>query len=616
LMPTPYRGIFVLVDLRRREVRRLEVSKNLYRQFIGGASIAAALFTELAAGRPEPLSPENPLIFSTGPLTGTSAPTSGRYAAAARSPLTGLWGEATSGGRFGPQLKFSGFDGLVLVGAADRPVYLWVSDGKVEIRDATHFWGLGTYETMRLVREETDRRASVACIGPAGENLVRFAAIINDSGRAAARTGLGAVMGSKKVKAIAAAGDKGLIAAREEFEAFARELWRKVASASSSQALRELGTMSYFELGPDFGGVPAKCFTSLEFDYTSLSGLKLKEEFRVEATACYTCPIGCGRRVFLGDLVVDGPEYETATSLGSLNMISDLREVVLANHLCNDLGLDTISTGVVIAFLHYAAEKGLVGVAPAWGDGEKLRSLVKSIAYRQGVGAVLAEGVREAARKLGVPEGVAAHVKGLEIPMHDPRAFFSVALSYITGPRGACHLRADTYLADIGAFIDEELGLGPSDFHTLAGKAELVARMQDLREVYNAAIVCVFSNITSSELSKLLSLATGWEFTPRTLVEAGSRSFTLKRLINNAFGAGRKDDKLPEIVLEPYFSGPIQGLSPREELDAALAEYYKVRGWDPETGIPLEETMASLNLSGYAAKLAVQPPRSGLPSSP
>ena len=608
-MPAPYRGVFALVNLEKREVERLEVPESLYRQFIGGSSLAAALFCELAAGKPEPLSPENPLILATGPLTGTRAPTSGRYAVAARSPLTGLWGEATSGGRFGPQLKFAGFDGLVLVGAADRPVYLWVSDGRVELRDAADLWGLGTYETMRRVKEETDRRASVACIGPAGENLVKLAAVINDSGRAAARTGLGAVMGAKKVKAIAAVGDAEVPVAREDFEAFARELWRKVASAASSQALRELGTMSYFEMGPEFGDIPAKYFTSLEFDYSSLSGLKLKEEFRVEATACYMCPIGCGRRVFLEGRAVDGPEYETAASLGALNMVGDLREVVLANHLCNDLGLDTISTGVVVAFLNYAAEKGFVGVAPAWGDGEKLRSTVESIAYRRGVGAVLAEGVREAARMLGVPESLAAHVKGLEIPMHDPRAFFSVALSYITSPRGACHLRADTYLADMGAFIDEDLGLGPGDPHSLAGKAELVARMQDLREVYNAAIVCLFSNMTSSELSKLLSLATGWELTPRSLVEVGSRSFTLKRLINNAFGAGRRDDQLPEIVLEPYTSGPIQGTSPREELERALAEYYEVRGWDPETGVPYEETVRSLALSGYAARLAVHLPR-------
>jgi aldehyde:ferredoxin oxidoreductase len=608
-VPTPYRGVFALVDLGRREVRRLEVPGSLYQQFIGGASVAAALFSELAAGKPEPLSPENPLIFATGPLTGTRAPTSGRYAVAARSPLTGLWGEATSGGRFGPQLKFAGFDGLVLVGAAERPVYLWVSDGRVELRDAAHLWGLGTYETMRLVREETDRRASVACIGPAGENLVKLAAVINDSGRAAARTGLGAVMGSKRVKAIAAAGDEEVPVAREEFDAFARELWRKIAGAASSQALRELGTMSYFEMGPEFGDIPAKYFTSLEFDYSSLSALRLKEEFRVEATACYMCPIGCGRRVFLEGGVVDGPEYETAASLGALNMVSDLREVVLANHLCNDLGLDTISTGVAIAFLNYAAEKGLVSVAPAWGDGERLRSMVESIARRRGLGDVLAEGVREAARRLGVPESLAAHVKGLEVPMHDPRAFFSVALSYITSPRGACHLRADTYLADMGAFIDEDLGLGPSDPHSLAGKAGLVARMQDLREVYNAAIVCVFSNMTSGELSKLLSLATGWELTPRTLVEVGSRSFTLKRLINNAFGAGRGDDRLPGIVLEPYASGPIQGVSPREELEAALTEYYGVRGWDPGTGVPYEETVKSLGLSEHAARLSVQLPR-------
>jgi aldehyde:ferredoxin oxidoreductase len=608
-MPTPYRGVFALVNLKKREVKKLEIPASLYQQFIGGSSIAAVLFSEYVHGKPDPLSPENALIFATGPLTGTRAPTSGRYAVAARSPLTGIWGEATSGGRFGPQLKFAGYDGLVLTGAAEKPVYLWVSDGKVELREAAELWGLGTYETMKLVKAETDKHASIACIGPAGENLVRFAAIINDSGRAAARTGLGAVMGSKKVKAIAAAGGQEVPVAKEEFETFARELWKKIANAASSQALRELGTMSYFDMGPEFGDIPAKYFTSLDFDYLTLSGLKLKEEFRVEATACYMCPIGCGRRVFLENYAVDGPEYETAASLGSLNMVSNLREVVLANHMCNDLGLDTISTGVIIAFLNYAAENGFVNLSPAWGDSGQLKNLIMSIAYRQGIGAVLADGVREASRKLGVPEDLAAHVKGLEIPMHDPRAFFSVGLSYITGPRGACHLRADTYLTDMGAFIDEDLGLGPSDFHTLTGKAVSVARMQDLREVYNAAIVCVFSNMTSRELSKLISLATGWEFAPSTLVEVGGRSFTLKRLISNALGARKEDDKLPEIVLKPYTSGPIRGISPREELESAVKEYYELRGWDKETGTPYEDAVRNLGLSEYATKLGVHLPR-------
>ncbi|UNQ73477.1 aldehyde ferredoxin oxidoreductase family protein [Infirmifilum sp. NZ] len=603
-MKLPYAGRVALIDLSNRKVEYWTPDENLLRSFLGGASLSAALYVKARPSLPPPLSPENPLIFMTGPLTATRAPTSNRYSVSSRSPLTGLWGEATSGGAFGAKMKLAGFDGIVVTGVSETPVYIFLSDGRAEIREAKELWGLGTYATQRLIKQELGSSASVACIGPAGENLVKISAIINDAGRAAARTGLGAVMGSKKLKAIAAIGDGVIGAATEEFESYARELWSKIATSLSAQAMRELGTASYFDIGYDFGDIPGKYFTSLEFDPSQLSGSRLREVFKVEPLACYMCPIGCGRRVRVEGGIVDGPEYETLASLGSLNLVADIKAVVEANHLCNDLGLDTISTGVTIAFLNYSSERGYVsGMKPRWGDGEALKSMIVDIAYRRGLGDTLAEGVRVAAKRLGVPEEIAAHVKGLEIPMHDPRAFYSVALSYATGPRGACHLRADSYLADMGAFEDPELGIGPGEFHTLEGKASVVIAMQNLREVFNSALLCIFTGLKSSELARLLSLATGWDIDSKAVFILGDRSFTLKRVINNALGVTRRDDRLPEIVLQPYSSGPIAGKTPKQELDHALDEYYALRGWDAE-GRPTDEKILSLGLSEYKSILS------------
>jgi len=602
-----YIGKAVKINLSNKKIEYITLKEKLLQKFLGGAGLTTSLYMKLSKEKIfDPFDPENPLIFFTGPLTGTIAPTSGRHVVASRSPLTGIWGEALSGGFFGARIKMAGLDGLIITGASNSPVYIFISEEGIEIREAKDLWGSGTYQTMDAVKRETDRKASVAFIGPAGENLVKYAAIINDDGRAAARTGLGAVMGSKKLKAIAVVGSKKVDVHCEEFIEYSRELSKELAESISGRTLRELGTASYFELGYELGDIPGKYFTSQDFDPSTLSGIKLNEVYAVSPKACYSCPIGCGRKVKRNDMEIDGPEYETLASLGALNLIQDIDAVVLANHFCNDLGLDTISTGVTIAFLNYLIEKGIVKkdqVNTNWGDGNALKEVIKMIAYREGFGDILAEGVKKIAEKLNVDSSIAAHVKGLEIPMHDPRAFFSVALSYSTSPRGACHLRADSYLVDLGTFEDPDFNITGGNGATLLGKAKMVIAMQNLREIFNSAILCIFSSFKSIQVAKLLSLATGWNITVKDLYIIGERIFNMKRAFNNICGISRKDDYLPEIVLEPYQTGPIQGLSPKDQFEQALKEYYENREWDWETGKPKKEKLEKLGLEDISKTL-------------
>jgi aldehyde:ferredoxin oxidoreductase len=452
---------------------------------------------------------------------------------------------------------------------------------------------------MEVLRKDIDRKVSVACIGPAGENLVKYAAIINDNGRAAARTGLGAIMGSKKLKAIAVIGSKEVEVKNEEFIEYCRELSKELANSDYGRTLRELGSSSYFEVGYEFGDIPGKYFTSQDFDFSTLSGIRLNKLYKVSPIACYSCPIGCGRKIKRNSIEIDGPEYETLASLGALNLIQDIDAIVLANHYCNDFGLDTISTGVVIAFLNYLVEKGKIKknqINTSWGDGNALKEIIKMIAYRKGIGNILAEGVRKMAETFNIESDLAAHVKGLEIPMHDPRAFFSVALSYSTSPRGACHLRSDAYLIDLGTFEDAEFNIISGNVSSLLGKAGIVASMQNLREIFNSAILCLYSSFKSKQVLKLLNLAIGWNMTIKDLYIIGERIFNMKRVFNNLCGITRKDDYLPKIVLEPYKEGPIKGITPMDQYEQALKEYYEFREWDWETGKPKKEKLINLEL--------------------
>lgn len=592
------------IDLSKKSIKVCSLDMNTAKKYLGGCSLAAGLAYRLIDSQIDPLGPENPLFFMTGPLTGTRAPCSGRHGVCAKSPLTRIWGEATSGGFWGSMLRHAGYDGIIVKGKSEKPVYITIENSEVKVNDASHLWGMGTYETQRILLGE-HKGCRVLSIGPAGENMVRFAAIINDHGRAAARSGLGAVMGSKKLKAIAVKGDgKPPLAQESEFNEYAKLLQKDIRESVYANVMREYGTPVYTDMGMELGDVPAKYFAENVFPADELTGMVLKEKYGAKPKTCYACPIGCGKQIVLDGTTVNGPEYETIAALGPLNGIYDMKPIAVAGHICNDLGMDTISAGVTVAFANYLYEKGLLkpsharGIELKWGDGELVARLLKMTAERRGIGNLIAEGVAGMAQALGVDRDLAATVKKMEVPMHDPRAFYGMAIIYATSPRGACHLRSQFMEVERGTFMDEDLNIIPSEDpkwrFSLLGKAEIIVRHQNLSEVFNAALVCAFAFYKSGQLSRLLNYATGWSITPEKLNEIGERSFNLKRVINNRLGVTRRDDYLPRLVLEPLKGGGTAWKTPREDFEKALQEYYEARGWDWETGKPKAETLTRL----------------------
>lgn len=604
-----YLGRILRVNLTTGDIQAEPLNEAYARQFVGGSGLACRYLYDLIDADTDPLGPDNPLVFMTGPLVGTSAPSCGRFVVCARSPLTGIWGEANSGGSWGPALRFAGYDGIIITGQSDRPVYLTIHDGEVELRDAGHLWGLDFYAAHDVLQAELgDTRARVAAIGPAGENLVKMAAVFNDNARAAGRTGMGAVMGSKRLKAIAVSGrGKVPLADPEAFRAAAKAATAIVREDFSSEMFRDLGTAGWMDAGSQlYGDVPMKYFTQGEFDGAfNLSGSSMTETILTGNSSCYGCPIRCGRVIEIQDgpyaiAETDGPEYETLCTFGTLLLVDDLGAVAALNRRCNELGVDTISSGVTIAFAYHLFDQGVLteadtgGVALCWGDPAGAFHLLELLARREeGLGALLAQGVRA----MGLHYDrltEAAHVKGLEIPMHEPRAFGSMALAYATSPRGACHVQGDPYQVDIGMEVPA-LGLHSSDQFSVEGKAQMVARSQDWRALYNALIMCQFCNPPVELTVDLINAATGWGISVDDLMTLGERLSQLKRLLNCRLGMTAADDQLPDIVLQPLESGPAAGRVP--DMTTLLRDYYEVRGWDPATGRPTPARLAALGLN-------------------
>jgi aldehyde:ferredoxin oxidoreductase len=542
----------------------------------------------------------------TGPLVGTSMPAAGRCTISARSPLTGYWGESNTGGFIGPELRFAGYDGMLITGRSEKPCWISVIDGEVKLHDGNRLWGQDTYQTQETIRKTlAEPKARVTCIGKAGEQLVKMAAVINDHGRAAGRTGMGAVMGSKNLKAIAFRGSgKVPLVDPEIYQAVVNEILKELEDDIPAQALRMAGTSGYVNMALMFGDMPIRYYQQGEWEEGSnLSGILMAEKFLTRNTSCYLCPIMCGRETRTVKYQVDavnGPEYETIASFGSLAMIDDLEGVIYAGHLCNVYGLDTISTGSTIAFACDLYEKGILtkehtgGLEIKYGDVEMTHRLIKLIAHREDFGDLLAEGSAALAARFGVPE-LAATVRNLEIPMHDSRAFSGMAPIYALSPRGACHLQGDMFGVDTGQSPAAELGIHPGDrFDNSEEKGATAARDQAWRSVYNALIVCHFMNPGASQLLAGLNAATGWDYSLEELMQAGKRIFTLKRMLNAKLGSTKADDRLPDFMLKPFINGGTLGFSP--DLKPLLAGAYKEHGWDPATGMPGKDTLLKLGL--------------------
>jgi aldehyde:ferredoxin oxidoreductase len=603
-----YMGKILDVDLSSRSIKDVPLDEKSAQLFVGGSGLACKLMLDelgSSVSTIDPLSPQNLLIFMTGPLTGTRVINSGRFEVCAKSPMTGGWGEANCGGKFGPHLKFAGYDGAVIRGRAEDPLYLDISDEGPSLKEGAHLWGMGTYDAQKKLKEEIEGRFSSAVIGPAGERLFPIACIINDRGRAAGRCGMGAVMGSKNLKAVVARGKRKIeVKDRDGLAAVVDEALEIMNGEVSTSLYRGLGTSGYMETSEAFGDNTVKYYTQSIFEkMDEISGSRMNETALKKSYGCYGCSIGCGRIIETEELgETDGPEYETIEMFGNMCLNSDIGSIYRANELCNDGGIDTISMGSTIAFAMYLWEKGVIteretgGIDLSWGNSEAIVELVEKAIRGEGFGGLLARGSRSLGREYGVGDW-AATVKGVEVPAHDPRGFFASACGYATQNRGAVHVPDQLYVIEMGTRI-EEYGIVSQDRFQDEGKGELVAKTQNYFGLFDAATICCFSLIRPKHLAKMFKCVTGVDHDVDSLLRTGERIFNTKRIFNNLCGIGRNDDRLPEILLQPIEEGGTMGNVPNVEKQ--LKEYYEYRNWDQETGKPKREKIEELGLEGYA----------------
>jgi len=620
-------GKILRVDLSASSIHVEPLSEATARAFLGGRGLGAKiLFDELKPGV-DPMGPENKLVFATGVVTGLPFAGNCRYVVMAKSPLTGIWGEANGSGFWGPELRFAGFDAIVVEGKAQTPVYLWIHDGQAELRDASHLWGKITGETEEAIRKELkDRRIRVASIGPGGEKLVRFACILSDYHHANGRTGMGAVMGSKNLKAIAVRGTQKLpMVDPERVIALCKQANKEAWEGAYKDLLHKYGSDGDLDDLHATGRLPTKNFQRCTFEgYSNITGETMADTILVRRDFCYACPIACNQVVaaekpYSVDPAYGGPEYETAGAFGSLCMNDNLVVVAKANELCNKYSIDTISTGVAIAFAMECYEKGLIskkdtgGLGLEWGSAEAIVGLVQKIAMRQDIGDLLAEGVERAARKIGKgSEAFAVHVKGMEIPMHEPRGKKGVGLAYATSNRGGCHLQAehDDFFED-KAWLFPEIGLDKTVDRLDMGpeKARLVKVLGDLKSLFDCLSACIYAcwpegGVKLTTIRDLAIAATGWEASLEEWMTVGERAFNLCRAFNVREGITRKDDRLPSRLMEPLTEGLYKGQAiPQSELDGALDAYYQVRGWDRASGVPTRAKLEQLGLAYVADQL-------------
>jgi aldehyde:ferredoxin oxidoreductase len=601
-----YMGKILYVDLSQGRLWDEPLKEELARRFVGGSGLAAYIIYNLVKDDTDPLGPQNPLVFMTGPLVGTAMPSAGRYSVCALSPLTRIWGEANSGGFFGPELRFAGYDGVVITGSSSRPVWLSIVEGKPQLHDASNMWGSDSYAAQQMVRQALgDQKARVACIGIAGENKVKMAAVMNDHGRAAGRTGMGAVMGSKRLKAIGVRGSaKVPVADAERFKTLVRDIIADLEEAILPRALRLAGTAGTLDSLYMYGDMPIRYYQQGDWDNASnLSGIVMAELYQNRIYACYRCPIGCGRETRAPNYGLDradGPEYETITAFGSLMMVDDLQAVIYAGHLCNLYGVDTQSTGCTIALACEMFERGIIspkdtgGLDIRYGDINMIHRLIEMTGRREGFGDMLAEGSATLAERFGVPE-LAVTVKRLEVPMHDARAFTGMAVTYALSPCGASHMQGDMYGVDIGQCQAPEIGIEPGDrFESSVEKGRTAARQQAWRNLYNALTLCQFQDIGVEKMLTALKCVTGWDLTADDLLNMGKRMVTLKRMLNIRRGITSADDQLPALLLKSFKEGGTEGNVP--DMDKLLKGAYSEFGWDPSTGKPSKETIAKLGL--------------------
>lgn len=622
-----FMGKILRIDLSSRRVREEDFSDALAEKFLGGPGLCTHILCNETSPGTDPLGPENRLIFAAGPLSGTNWPESGRYEVGAKSPLTGVLGGANSGGSFGPEIKRVGYDAIVFQGSASRPTYVYVEDRKTEIADAQELWGKDIQEAMQMIKKERGEKTQVACVGPAGENLVRFAGIVTDRFRIAARSGMGTVMGSKKLKAVALQGTmKVEVADPERF----RELTARADSLIKADpyvpSVRRYGTTILVEVMNEIGRFPVRNFQTGVLPTASKISASELEKYKIRDKGCFACRIACKNVIEIrsgrfSGMTLDHPEYETLSAFGGRCGNDDLQSIIDAHVLCNLYGLDTISTGGVIAFMMELYEKKIIteadtgGIAFRWGDKDLVLDLIEKIAYRKGIGDLLAEGVSRVSKRIGRgSEEFAMHVKGLDIPAQDGRAQKSMGLAHAVSTRGADHLRASAFLDEVG--FEEAIAkrFGKEYLPEMANRLEekykgiMIATCEDFVAVVSSLGLCVSGGYAYppifyfTDLADALSAATGINATEKSVRRTGERIVNLERAYNIREGLSRKDDMLPRrFLVEPIPDGPCRGQ--RVNLESMLNEYYETRGWDPETGLVPEQKLRELGLESVADEL-------------
>ena len=593
-----YQGKILRINLSTGACGVEALDETIAKKFVGGRGLGTKLFADKVSPSVDALSPENKILFVTGPLTGTPTPTGGRYMVVTKSPLTGTIASSNSGGYWGPELKFAGYDLIIVEGKSDKPVYLMIEDDKIEIRDAGHLWGKVVSETTKILEGETPAKSRVLTIGPAGEKLSKIAAVMNDYARAAGRSGVGAVMGSKNLKAIVVRGTQKVpLANEDDLKKVVKDCTQKIKeNGVTGQGLPTYGTAVLVNIINENGVFPVNNFQTSQFDKAEeISGETLAEKYLVKKDPCYRCPIACGRYCKVDDIEGGGPEYETVWAFGGDCGVSDMGSVIKANFWCNEMGLDTISAGTTIAAAMELYQKGFIkdedldGVSLEFGNNDAVVEWTKRMGMREGFGDKMADGSYRLADSYGVPE-LSMSVKKQELPAYDPRGIQGQGLQYATSNRGGCHVR--------GYLISPEiLGLPEKlDRFSLEGKATWVKIFQDLTAVIDSLGLCLFSSFALglSDYAALVNAVTGANYTDEELLACGERIWTNERLHNLRVGYSAAEDTLPKRLLnDPIPDGPSKGQTLK--LAELLPQYYTERGWD-EAGVPKPELITNLGM--------------------
>ena len=623
-MALGYWNKILRIDLTNRKITKEEMDDDTCKLFVGGAGIGAKILWEEVQPKVTAFDAHNKLIFALGPFQGHPVPGSAKFSIISKSPLTNTYADSAAGAKWGPLFKKAGYDVLIIQGKSEDPVYIYIQDDEIQIRDARNMWGMDSYQTVDQIRKEIgDPRASVATIGQAGEKLVKIACIVVDKHSFAGRCGLGAVMGSKNLKAVVVKGSKKIpVSNLSLLKKYNRTYFKEIYHASIQSGLRPHGTPVLCITAEAFGDMPIKYWTGDTWPEGAkkIGAPNYTQVLSVKPYPCLYCSIGCHRNIEIKEparykLKGIGPEYETVGMFGTNLMIDDVKAIAVANDICNRLGIDTISAGACVGLAMECYEKGIInkkdtdGMEVRWGDPDVLIDLIKQTGNNQGFGSIFSGGTLEAAKKIGKNAlELVVHVKGLDLPAHDPRACWGLAPTYATGTRGACHMRGVEEDVEMGGFYIPEIGVTEelAKFFNPEGKGHLAAKMQDYCSLINSLVLCVFmpdgGGLSFTSILNIFNSITGWDWDIEEAMRSGERIFTLQRLINLRDGCTRKDDILPPKMYVPAKEGFRAGkVPPFEDL---LSEYYKLREWSKD-GQPTKEKLQKLGLEDFAKYLEV-----------